>query len=162
MQIDTDEGAFAMIQTRHLFTLTAEVPRIVDLGATPYGSRRIASVTGGTFKGERLSGTIQPAPGGDWLLVRPDGATVLDVRLTLETDDQQLIYMTYRGIRHGPAEVMARLSRGEQVDPASYYFRTTPVFETASQKYDWLNRIVSIATGRRESTGPVYEVFEVL
>jgi hypothetical protein len=151
-----------MIQTRHLFTLTAEVPRIVDLGSTPYGSRRIASVSGGTFKGERLSGTIQPAPAGDWLLVRPDGATVLDVRLTLETDDQQLIYMTYRGIRHGPAEVLARLSRGEQVDPASYYFRTTPVFETASQNYDWLNRIVAIASGRREPTGPVYEVFEVL
>lgn len=151
-----------MIQTRHLFTLTADVPRIVDLGATPTGQRRIAHVTGGAFKGERLSGTIHAAPGGDWILVRPDGATVLDVRVTLETDDQQLIYMTYRGIRHGPAEVMARLAKGEAVDPASYYFRTTPVFETASPKYDWLNRIVSVASGRREKSGPVYEVYEVL
>jgi hypothetical protein len=151
-----------MIQTRHLFTLTADVPRIVDLGATPAGHRRIAHVTGGSFKGERLGGTIHAAPGGDWILVRPDGATVLDVRITLETDDAQLIYMTYRGIRHGPAEVMARLAKGEAVDPASYYFRTTPAFETASQKYDWLNRIVSVASGRREKSGPVYEVFEVL
>lgn len=151
-----------MIQTRHLFTLTADVPRIVDLGATPAGQRRIAHVTGGAFKGERLSGTIHAAPGGDWILVRPDGATVLDVRITLETDDQQLIYMTYRGIRHGPAEVMARLAKGEAVDPASYYFRTTPAFETASPKYDWLNRIVALATGRREKSGPVYEVYEVL
>ena len=151
-----------MIQSRHLFTLSLEVPRIVDLGSTPNGARRIANVSGGTFKGERLSGTIEPAPGGDWILVRDDGAMVLDVRLTLETDDQQLIYMAYRGLRHGPADVMARLSRGEQVDPATYYFRTTPVFETASPKYDWLNRIVSVATGRRESIGPVYEVFEML
>jgi hypothetical protein len=151
-----------MIQTRRLFTLTLDVPRIVDLGSTPYGTRRIASVTGGTFKGERLSGTVQAAPGGDWILVRPDAATVLDVRLTLETDDQQLIYMSYRGLRHGPPEVMARLSRGEPVDPASYYFRSTPVFETASPKYDWLNRILAIATGRREPAGPIYEVFEVL
>jgi len=151
-----------MIQTRHLFTLTAEVPKIIDLGATPAGSRRIATVTGGAFKGERLSGTIHAAPGGDWLLVRPDGATILDVRLTLETDDGQLIYMTYRGIRHGPAEVMARLAKGEAVDPASYYFRTTPAFETAAPKYDWLNRIVSVASGRREKSGPVYEVYEVL
>jgi hypothetical protein len=151
-----------MIQSRHLFTLIAEVPKIVDLGATPAGHRRIAMVTGGTFKGERLSGTLQPAPGGDWLLLRPDGATILDVRVTLETDDRQLIYMTYRGVRHGPAEVMARLAKGEAVDPASYYFRTTPVFETASPKYDWLNRIVSVATGRREKSGPVYEVYEVL
>lgn len=151
-----------MIQTRHLFTLVAAVPQIADLGATPQGTRRIATVAGGTFKGERLSGTIPPAPGGDWIVVRPDGATILDVRLTLETDDRQLIYMTYRGVRHGPAEVMARLAKGEAVDPASYYFRTTPVFETASAKYDWLNRIVSVATGRREASGPVYEVYEVL
>jgi len=151
-----------VIQTRHLFTLVAAVPQIADLGATPQGTRRIATVAGGTFKGERLSGTILAAPGGDWILVRPDGATILDVRLTLETDDRQLIYMTYRGVRHGPAEVMARLAKGEVVDPASYYFRTTPVFETAAPKYDWLNRIVSVATGRREKTGPVYEVFEVL
>lgn len=151
-----------MIQTRHLFTLAADVPGIVDLGATPMGTRRIATVSGGTFRGERLSGKIQAVPGGDWILVRPDGATILDVRVTLETDDRQLIYMTYRGVRHGPAEVMARLAKGEAVDPASYYFRTTPVFETASPKYDWLNRIVSVATGRREARGPVYEVYEVL
>jgi len=151
-----------VIQTRHLFTLVAAVPQIADLGATPQGTRRIATVAGGTFKGERLSGTILAAPGGDWIVVRPDGATILDVRLTLETDDRQLIYMTYRGVRHGPAEVMARLAKGEAVDPASYYFRTTPVFETAAPMYDWLNRIVSVATGRREKTGPVYEVYEVL
>jgi len=151
-----------VIQTRHLFTLVAEVPHITDLGSTPQGGRRIATVAGGSFTGERLSGKILPAPGGDWIVVRPDGATVLDVRITLETDDRQLIYMTYRGVRHGPADVMARLARGEPVDPASYYFRTTPVFETAAPKYDWLNRIVSVATGRREKRGPVYEVFEVL
>ncbi len=151
-----------MIQTRPLFTLTIEVPRVVDLGATPNGHRRIATVGGGSFVGERLRGTIQPSPGGDWLLLRPDGALVLDVRLTLETDDAQLIYMTYRGLRHGPADVIARLNRGEAVDPASYYFRTTPVFETASTKYDWLNRIVAVAMGRREASGPIYEVYEVL
>ena len=151
-----------MIQTRHLLTIAIDVPRIVDLGATPNGHRRIATVSGGTFKGERLNGTIQPSPGGDWLLLRPDGVLVLDVRLTLETDDGQLVYMTYRGVRHGPADVMARLNRGEVVDPALYYFRTTPVFETAAAKYDWLNRIVAVGTGRREPTGPVYEVYEVL
>jgi hypothetical protein len=151
-----------MIHTRHLFTITIEVPGIADVGPTPNGHRRIATVSGGTFKGERLNGAIQPSPGGDWLLLRPDGVLVLDVRLTLETDDGQLIYMTYRGLRHGPADVIARLNRGEAVDPASYYFRTTPVFETGSPKYDWLNRIVSVATGRREATGPVYEVYEVL
>jgi Protein of unknown function (DUF3237) len=151
-----------MIQTRPLFTLALQVPPIVDLGMTPNGQRRIATVSGGTFKGERMNGKVQASPGGDWILVRPDGATVLDVRLTLETDDKQLIFMTYRGLRHGPKEVIARLNAGEAVDPSLYYFRSTPVFETASQKYDWLNRIISVGTGRREPSGPIYEVFEVL
>lgn len=151
-----------MIQTRHLFTLEIEVARVVELGMTPNGQRRIATVRGGTFKGDGLRGTIQPSPAGDWLLLRADGVLVLDVRLTLETDDQQLIYMTYRGMRHGPADVMARVNRGEAVDPNAYYFRTTPVFETASSKYERLNRIVSVATGRREPAGPIYEVYEVL
>lgn len=151
-----------MIQTRPLFTLNLQVPQIVEIGATPNGIRRIATVTGGTFKGERMYGSVQAAPGGDWILVRTDGVMVLDVRLTLETDDEQLVYMSYRGLRHGPADVMARLNAGEPVDPSTYYFRSTPVFETASRKYDWLNRIVAVATGRREASGPVYEVFEVL
>jgi hypothetical protein len=58
--------------------------------------------------------------------------------------------------------VIARLNAGEAVDPSLYYFRSTPVFETASQKYDWLNRIIAVGTGRREPSGPIYEVFEVL
>lgn len=151
-----------MIQTRPLFTLTLQVPRIVDLGVTPYGQRRIATVSSGTFKGERMNGTVQAPPGGDWILVRADGTVVLDVRLTLETDDRQLVYMTYHGLRHGPKDVIARLNAGEAVDPSTYYFRSTPVFETASPKYDWLNRIIAVATGRREASGPIYDVFEVL
>jgi hypothetical protein len=151
-----------MIQTNLLFTLTLQVPTIVDVGATPNGHRRIATVTSGVFKGEKLNGTVMPSPGGDWLILRPDGVLVLDVRITLETDDKQLIYMTYRGLRHGPAEVIARLNKGEPVDPSLYYFRSTPVFETASEKYSWLNKIISVSSGRREAAGPIYDVYEVL
>jgi hypothetical protein len=57
---------------------------------------------------------------------------------------------------------MARLAAGEVVDPKTYYFRIAPVFETASKKYDWLNRIVAVGTGRRDPTGPTYSVEEVL
>ena len=89
-----------MIAMRHLFTLRAEVPRIEDFGQTPYGHRRIASVAGGHFQGDRLRGTIQPTPGGDWLLLRNDGVLMLDVRISLKTDDDQLIYMSYKGMRH--------------------------------------------------------------
>lgn len=151
-----------MLKTKPLFDLQLNVPQIVDLGDTPMGRRRIATVAGGHFEGERLRGTVLAAPGGDWLLLRPDGVLVLDVRLTLRTDDEALIYMAYRGLRHGPAEVMQRLNAGESVDPSSYYFRMTPIFETASQRYAWLNGIVAVGVGRREPTGPVYQIHEVL
>lgn len=151
----------AEIRTAHLFTITLSVGKVQNLGRTPFGERRIAPVLGGRFEGPKLKGTVEEG-GSDWLLVRPDGATQLDVRLTLKTDDGQLIGMTYRGYRHGPAAVIERLNRGEAVDASQYYFRTAPFFETASEKYGWLNRIVAVATGHRPPEGPVYEVFEVL
>ncbi|MEY2659776.1 MAG: hypothetical protein RLZZ123_948 [Pseudomonadota bacterium] len=151
-----------MIETRHLFTLTLQVPAIQDLGATPLGGRKIAQVTGGRFEGDRLRGKVHAGPGGDWILQRHDGVLALDVRITLETDDGQLIFMSYKGMRHGPKEVIDRLNRGEKVDPASYYFRMVPQFETASEKYAWLNRLVAVAKGEREATGPTYTVYEVL
>ncbi len=151
-----------MIQTRPVFELTLSVPHIVDLGATPYGVRKIATVAGGSFEGERLRGTVTAAPGGDWLLLRNDGVLCLDVRLTLQTDDGALIYMHYQGMRHGPQDVLDRLGKGDTVDPALYYMRAVPVFETASAQYAWLNCAVFVAKGRRLAAGPIYEVFEVL
>jgi hypothetical protein len=151
-----------MIETRPLFDLRLQVPEIVDLGDTPLGRRRIATVTGGTFEGERLRGQVVGAPAGDWLLQRSDGVLVLDVRLALRADGGELIYMSYRGLRHGPPDVMARLAAGESVDPASYYFRIAPVFETSAPKYQWLNRIVAVGRGRREASGPIYSIYEVL
>lgn len=151
-----------MIATRPLFEIRLQVPQIVDIGDTPLGRRRIATVTGGEFRGERLQGTVVGAPAGDWLLQRQDGVTVLDVRLLLRTDDGEHIYMSYRGLRHGSADVMARLAAGESVDPSTYYFRMAPIFETSAAKYAWINKILAVGTGRREPTGPVYSVEEVL
>jgi hypothetical protein len=151
-----------MIASRPLFEIRLKVPQILDIGDTPLGRRRIAAVAGGTFEGERLRGEVVAAPAGDWLLQRHDGVTVLDVRLLLRTDDGEHIYMAYRGLRHGPAEVMARLAAGEVVDPATYYFRIVPIFETASKKYEWLNKIVAVGMGRREPSGPIYAVEVVL
>ena len=86
---------------------------------------------GGSFEGERLSGEVLDG-GNDWQSVRQDGATTLDVRIVLRTTDGALIGMTYRGLRHGPPDVTERIEKGEVVDPASYYFRIAPSFETAA------------------------------
>jgi hypothetical protein len=145
-----------------LFTLTLQVPSIRDLGVTPWGARKIAQVTGGQFQGDRIKGTVHAGPGGDWLLLRNDGVLSLDVRITLETDDGHLIYMSYKGMRHGPKDVIDALNRGEKVDPSKYYFRMVPQFETSSEKYSWINRLVAVASGQREASGPIYTVYEVL
>ncbi len=149
------------VRTRPLFVMHLKVRPLVVVGATPGGNRRIGLIPGGSFEGERLSGQVFDG-GSDWQAVRTDGSTTLDVRLVLKTNDGAMIAMTYRGVRHGPIDVITRMERGETVDPASYYFRTNPMFETAAATYDWLNRILAVGIGHRQPDGPVYSVFEVL
>ncbi|MBM3483269.1 MAG: DUF3237 domain-containing protein [Alphaproteobacteria bacterium] len=149
------------LKMRHLFTMTITLePPQLD-GKTPYGHRRIVIIKGGTFDGERLKGAILPG-GGDWVLIRNDGTLVLDVRLTLKTDDGASILTTYRGYRHGSKDVIERLNKGEAVDPSLYYFRINPLFETADERYGWLNNVVAIGAGERLPAGPRYTVYEVL
>jgi hypothetical protein len=131
------------------------------LGETPSGRRRIDTVAGGRFEGERLRGEILPG-GADALLTRGDGSVRPDVRLLLRTDDGALIFMTYSGVRHGPPEVMRRLAEEEEVGADEYYLRTTPRFETASARYAWLNRIIAVGVGRRIRGGAEYDIFEIL
>ena len=108
-----------------------------------------------------VSGKVLPGS-GDWTLLRGDGVLELDLRLTLETDDGALIDMRSFGLRHGPPEVMAALARGERVDPSTYYFRTTPRFETAHPKYSFLNRLLAVSSGDRRPEGPIYTIDEIL
>jgi hypothetical protein len=146
------------VQTRPLFVMWLDVKPIV--GETPGAFRRVGIVPSGTFAGERLSGKV--LDGADWQTVRSDASTTLDVRLILQTDDGVNITMAYRGIRRGPADVIQRLEKGEEVDPASYYFRINPMFEAPAGKYEWLNRMIAVGSGHRFAYGPVYSVFEVL
>jgi hypothetical protein len=150
------------MNTRLLMMLQVTVPPPQNIGAVPHGTRRIAPISGGTFEGPRLRGTVLPGGSADWLLLRSDGVLELDLRVTLQTDDGALISMRSFGLRHGPPEVIAALGRGETVDPANYYFRTTPRFETGHPAYAFLNRIVAVATGDRRADGPIYTIHEVL
>ena len=131
------------------------------IGAIPHGTRSIVPVTGGDFEGPRLRGKVMPG-GGDWLLLRSDAVLELDLRITLETDDRALIHMSFQGLRHGPADVIAALVRGEVVDPASYYFRTVPRFETSTEKYAFLNRIITVSVGETRPDGAVHRIEEIL
>lgn len=129
-------------------------------GKTPVGNRRIIRVTGGKLRGEKLNAEVIPG-GDDWITVREDGTIIQDVRILLNTDDNALILMNYRGVRTGPKEVLERLDAGELVDPSEYYFRTAPIFETADPKYDWLNRKIFVSNGIRLPNGVNYSIYTV-
>ncbi|UCH50768.1 MAG: DUF3237 domain-containing protein [Chloroflexota bacterium] len=134
---------------------------IMDLGATPRGNRQITYIKGGTFKGPKVKGVVLPG-GGDWFIRRPDGVIEMDVRAAVRTDDNHLIYTYIRGINDMTLEVALKLINGEVVDASKYYFRVTPVFETASEKYGWLNRIVAVGIGRLTPAGVTYKMYTIL
>ena len=144
-----------------LATLRVELGETHFLGDTPAGWRRIDVFRGGTLVGPRINARILSG-GSDSLLRRRDGAMQPDVRLTVQADDGAIIHIAYRGVRHGPAEVMERIARGEQVPPDQYYLRNAPFFETGAARYDWLNRIVAVGIGRREPDCAVYDIYEIL
>ena len=131
--------------SRPLMRLRLTTGPIQDIGPAPLGPLTIFPIVGGTFDGERLRGKVLPG-GGDWVTAMPDGTFELNLRVTLETDDGALICMTFTGVR----------------DDANHYFRTLPRFETASPKYDFLNRLLAVGIGEILPDGPVHSIEELL
>jgi hypothetical protein len=149
------------MESRLLMNLQVTVGEPQKIGAVPHGTRVTTPIESGQFEGPRLRGHVLPG-GGDWALMRSDGVLELDLRVTLETDDGALVQMSSFGLRQGPPEVLAALSRGERVDPTAYYFRTIVRFDTAHPKYLFLNRLLAASTGDRRPGGPLYTVEEIL
>ncbi|MBX5452642.1 MAG: DUF3237 domain-containing protein [Acidobacteriia bacterium] len=146
------------VATEFLFEMRLNVIAPVDVGTVGGNVRRFAAVTDGSFEGPKLRGVVLPG-GSDALVIHPNGRTLLDVRLALQTHDGAAIFLQYRGVRSGPEAVLQRLARGETVDPSDYYFRTILLFETGDARYAWLNDLVGVGLGRREPNGPIYRVF---
>jgi hypothetical protein len=144
-----------------VYRLEATLAQPLDLGETAQGQRRIVPLTGGTFTGPELNGKLLPGASADWQIVLSDGTALGDIRYTLETDRGDLLYVQSRGVRHGPAEVLSRLGRGEDVDASEYTFRTTTQIETAAPHLDWLNKGVFISVAGRQATGVIYETYLV-
>lgn len=121
---------------------------IIDTtAAQEIGSRRVIPITGGSFEGPELKGKVLDV-GADWIKARPDGTSDLDVRVTLETDDGALIYMSYQGI-------LNRTDKG-------LYWRVVPKFETATEKYDYLNKIIAVGVGKRIGGKTAYSIYRIL
>lgn len=143
------------------FELHAEVGKPDEVGAVPGGTRRVIPVLGGTFNGPGLKGKILPG-GADHQLLQSDGFTQLEARYIIQTEQGEMIYVTNRGMRHGPADVLQRLNAGERVDPSLIYFRTAATLDTPAPRLQWMARSIFVCVGERYPTEVVVRFYRVL
>lgn len=140
-------------------SLSVDFTGVTNIGQTPAGLRRIAAVTGGMFTGERLNGTV--LPGSDWVIHRPDGVMLIDVRLALKTDDGALIYLNYQGRFLAASGAMSRFSKGAMLERHEYSLAMVAKFESGDERYAWLNNVIAVGTGKQTADGPVYAIYEI-
>jgi len=132
-----------------------------ELGMVDGVRKRVIPITGGSVTGPRLTGKVLPG-GADWQSIRADGTADILARYSLEASDGAIISVINPGYRHGPAPVLARIAAGDIVDPALYYFRTTPRFEvTADSPHAWLGRTVFLCTAARYKDHVALDIFAV-
>ena len=132
----------------YAFTVKATLLAPVEQGTVDGGRKRFIAITGGTVAGPLLDGTVMPG-GGDWQTIMPGGLTRVEARYFLKAADGTVIEVTNPGVRTGSAKVIEQLAKGENVDPSAYYFRTTPRFDVAPGKHEWLRRHAFVARGIR-------------
>src|ERR1700760_101917 len=150
-----------VLQTKYVFTITAEIGEVTSAGETGIGVRRIIPITGGEVRGDGVNGKVCPF-GADFQIIRPNELIDLEARYAFETDDGAVIYVENRGIRFGPLELLEKLKRGEPVDPELIYFRTVPRFETGAENYRWLMQHIFVASAARHADRVVIDVHMVL
>jgi hypothetical protein len=137
-----------MIVLVHIADLLVTVGEPIEVGQTAAGFRRLIPITGGVARGPEIRGSILPG-GADFQIIRHDGVAELHARYAIRTEDGAVLYIENNGLRHGPAEAMERLRRGEPVEPGLIYFRSAPRFETGAVEYQWLARHLFVAEGVR-------------
>jgi hypothetical protein len=165
--IATDKAApanqlplYDRLPAEHLFDMHVDL-QPAQLISTPVGTRLTFITKGGVINGPRLRGELLPG-GGDWLLVGTDQVGRIDVRATLCTHDDALIHYETRGVIKIPADGLGRLAAGEVLPFTQTYVRTTPRFETADDRYSWLNEIVAVGYNVLSPDHIDYRVYRVL
>ena len=132
---------------RFLATIDVEVGEPITVGATDAGVRRVVPILGGRVSGPELSGVVLPF-GEDFQLLRSATVSELHAKYVIQTDAGELIAVDNHALRVAAPEVLARLNRGDEVDPTEVYFRCTPRLE-ASGRWSWLSERILVGTGER-------------
>ena len=148
------------ITLEHVFDLSVAVASPFELGEIGLGERRIIAIDGGLASGPRLNGRILNL-GADWQTIWANGTAELDTRYALETDDGATVEIRNYGYRHGPAEVIAAIARGEDVPHSSYYMRTQARLESGDHRYDWVNGTLFVGTGARRAGQVIISLYAV-
>ena len=141
-------------------TLKVELGPIHEMGQGRGGVRRIVPIIGGSVEGPLLNGRILDV-GADWQSVFSTGLAELDTRYAMQTHDGAVIEIRNYGFRHGPAEVIKAMARGEAVDHQSYYMRTHARLETGDERYSWVNKTLFVGSGSRLPEAVVIELFAI-
>jgi len=150
------------LHTEFVCTARVSLGEPIVLGSGPEGLRRFVPILGGTVSGPLLQGNVLPA-GGDSQVVRADAVLAVEARYVIELSDGVRIGVTNRGLRHGPAALIARMNQGERVDPSDYYFRTFAQFEAPlGSAHDWVNKTVFAGTAERQPAAAIIHFFRVL
>ncbi len=144
----------------YAFSMKATLAAPLEQGEIDGKRKRFIAITGGSVDGPKLQAEVL-AGGGDWQAIGPDGRTEIYARYSLKAKDGTIISVINPGVRTGPKDVIARLAKGEEVDPSLYYFRTTPSFDVAAGPYEWLRSKVFVARGIRKPDHVVIDFYEV-
>ena len=150
-----------VLQTKYVFTITANIGGVTSAGDIGTGIRRIIPITGGEVRGEGINGKVC-AFGADFQIIRPNELIELEAKYAFETDDGATVYVENKGLRFGPVDLLQKLKRGEPVDPKLIYFRTVPKFETGHENYRWLMEHIFVASAARHADRVVIDVHMVL
>ncbi|MGE3245457.1 MAG: DUF3237 domain-containing protein [Beijerinckiaceae bacterium] len=132
----------------HICDVSVLVAKPFEIGDVGTGERRIINIDGGTLSGPRFSGKVLPG-GADFQIIRPNGFTILEARYAIQANDGALVYVENNGVRFGAPETMAKIKRGEPVDPAQVYFKSVIRFETAAENYRWMMESIFVCSGQR-------------
>jgi hypothetical protein len=140
-------GPNTSIQTEYLMTLHAILGPAQAIDRSLYIGN-----AGGWVEGPGIKGKLVE-PSGDWFRVMPSGILRLDARLTIQTDDGELIFMSFNGVVQCSKEQWDRLAGGEELKTGDCYYIVAPTFETKSEKYGWINAIQAVGKASSIKSG---------